>query len=196
MTMPSQRTILLDETLQTLSTNHQRLRSQTPSQSQPEQSSLSRQNSEISFYDQKLPPSGLVEDSDNAPWTRKQWEALELWYDKLDRDCQRASTAFYKYESTTYESDTPLWSKEYILWRCQCLDTNTKYHCGVLPSERKRRKDLRRRLKKQDLLKRQSSSHSQQQSHSQPNTSTDKGTNSFSSSSSSNYHDRNITSEI
>ncbi|ORZ09534.1 hypothetical protein BCR42DRAFT_423595 [Absidia repens] len=194
MTIPSQQTVLLDETLQTVNINRQRLHSQKPSQSQPEQSSLSRQNSEISLYDQKLPPSSLINDSDNAPWTRKQWEALELWYDKLDRDCQRATNAFYKYESTNYESDNPLWSKEYILWRCQCLDTNTKYHCGVLPSERKRRKDLRRRLKKQDLLKRQNNSHSQQQSQGQPNPSTNKGTNSFSSSSS--YNDRHITSEI
>ncbi|KAI8334589.1 hypothetical protein BC941DRAFT_472522 [Chlamydoabsidia padenii] len=127
-----------------------------PLQRQQTQPLLSRQTSEISLYDQNS-SQFMNNDDILQPWTRKQWEALELWYDKLDRDYQRAATAFYIHESVVCETDPPLWSKEHVLWRSQCLDTNTKYHHGILPSERKRRRDLMKNKKKQDILKRQRS---------------------------------------
>ncbi|CAO3647913.1 unnamed protein product [Cunninghamella blakesleeana] len=112
---------------------------------------LSRQNSDISLYGATT-TNNLTSD---IPWTRKQWEVLEYWYDKRERNCQRASMSFYLHESLDKDTNIPKWSKEYILWRCQCLDTNTKYHHGVLPSERKKRRDKIKMNRKLDLNKKQ-----------------------------------------
>ncbi|CAO3633588.1 unnamed protein product [Cunninghamella echinulata] len=103
---------------------------------------LSRQNSELSLFEQQS-----ITSATEVPWTRKQWELLEHWYDKRDRNCQRASMSFYLHESIDKDTNIPKWSKEYILWRCQCLDTNTKYHHGVLPSERKKEEIKSKQIK-------------------------------------------------
>ncbi|SAM07022.1 hypothetical protein [Absidia glauca] len=132
-------------------------------QSRQSQPSLSRQTSDISLYDQSFSQLDATNPDTREPWTRKQWDSLEQWYDKMDRDYQRAATAFYIHDSVVSETGPPLWPKEYIMWRCQCLDTNTKYHHGVLPSERKRRKDLLKAKRKQDMKRQQQQQQQQQQ---------------------------------
>lgn len=132
-------------------------------QSRQSHPSLSRQTSDISLYDQSFSQLDITNPDTREPWTRKQWDSLEQWYDKMDRDYHRAATAFYIHDSVVSETGPPLWPKEYILWRCQCLDTNTKYHHGVLPSERKRRKDLLKAKRKQDMKRQQQQQQEQQE---------------------------------
>ncbi|KAI8371411.1 uncharacterized protein BYT42DRAFT_616505 [Radiomyces spectabilis] len=106
--------------------------------------------------------SFLTEDSnvDETPWTRTQWKALENWYDKMNRDVDRTVAMFYRHEALrTVEENgqvppIELWTKDKILWRCQCLDTNTKFHGGLLPSERKRLKKRKLEVEKPIQVKR------------------------------------------
>ncbi|KAF7728233.1 hypothetical protein EC973_006514, partial [Apophysomyces ossiformis] len=86
---------------------------------------------------------------DEYPWTRSNWERLETYYDKMNRNIDDATDMFYRFESIKHGSadgdgrTTELWPKEKIRWLCQCLDTNTRYHKGLLPSQRKRNKKKR-----------------------------------------------------
>ncbi|KAG0174618.1 hypothetical protein DFQ28_007644 [Apophysomyces sp. BC1034] len=122
----------------------------SPSQSRPERSSTP---STPSFHREYSLQS--LHGKDEQPWTRQNWEKLEIWYDKMDRDIDRATDMFYRFVSIKKqcidgrEQIVELWSKEKIRWLCQCLDTNTRFHNGVLPSQRKRSKKNNRKDRQQ-----------------------------------------------
>ncbi|KAI9010470.1 hypothetical protein CLU79DRAFT_773195 [Phycomyces nitens] len=89
----------------------------------------------------------------NKPaWTIKEWQELERCYVTSDRDIERASRSFYRHYSllpneTSGETrqEKELWSLKDVQWRCRCLDTNSRFRYGKLPSERARIPDKKRK---------------------------------------------------
>lgn len=78
-------------------------------------------------------------DDDHTSWTPKHWKTLEYWYLRKHHDYKLAAEAFYSCESLIQLSPRKeLWPIEKILWKAKCLDTSTKAHGGLVPSERKR----------------------------------------------------------
>ncbi|KAI9357512.1 hypothetical protein BD770DRAFT_388901 [Pilaira anomala] len=72
-------------------------------------------------------------------WTPKHWKTLEYWYIRKHHDYKLAAEAFYSCESLIQLNPRKeLWPIEKILWKAKCLDTSTKAHGGLVPSERKR----------------------------------------------------------
>ncbi|KAI7868610.1 hypothetical protein BDF14DRAFT_1880860 [Spinellus fusiger] len=96
------------------------------------------------------PPSALFMQpaSNEPPWTSHEWKQLETWYVTSQRDVDKATKSFYLHVSlqrTLQPNGTPgaykeRWSRDSILWRCQCLDTNVRFRYGRLPSERERKR--------------------------------------------------------
>ncbi|KAI8875776.1 hypothetical protein K501DRAFT_289213, partial [Backusella circina FSU 941] len=110
--------------------------------------------------------SDAGDETTNIRWTRLEWKKLEQYYVKNDRDYKRAGESFYMNESLQRVDGSKLeekWTKDHCIWRSQCFDTNVNYNKGLLPSERKKKKQ------KNQLEQR----HKQQHQHNVPETRND-----------------------
>ncbi|KAI8966996.1 hypothetical protein BDF20DRAFT_840532 [Mycotypha africana] len=67
----------------------------------------------------------------NDGFTLKNWHRLTEHYIQENRDYIEAGIKYYNELTTAKEK--PKWSKDILIWRCQCLDTWSRVRGGYLP---------------------------------------------------------------